>query len=132
MGNTFNSTAIYAQYSMPYLDFGQPALRKTPHKIMVFTRPEGAVTLNTELTYDWGNAEAVNPTSYSTETTGNPAIYGIAVYGTDTYGGSTVPALMTNIHGSGNSMRIQFSTEEEEAPYSIQAVIIVYKVNGYK
>jgi hypothetical protein len=131
-GNSFNGVDIYAQYATPYLDFGAPSMRKTPHQILVFTRPEGAVTLNVELTYDWGTAYHNNPSDYSVGTEGNPAIFGFAIYGTDTYGGVTVPTMVTNVQGSGRSLKITFSTTSQEAPYSIQGMVIKYEQAGFK
>jgi len=132
VGNSFGGSDIFAQYATPYLHFGQANLRKTPHQILVFTKPEGAVTLNTALNYDWGLSTKINPNSYVTQTQGNPAIYGVAVYGTATYGGATVPTMLTNVQGSGYSVKITFSTEDQSAPYSIQGMVIKYEVNGYK
>lgn len=132
IGNSFNGEDIYAEYGTPYLDFQEPSIRKTPHNITVFCRPEGSVTLNTALVYDWGIVNRINPTSYETETTGDPAIYGLAVYGTDTYGGVTVPSMITNVQGSGHSFKIIFSTWGQSAPYSIQSLVIIFEDNGVK
>lgn len=132
VGNSFDGNDIFAQYSTPYIDFGAPSIRKTPNKITVFTRPEGNVTLQTAINYDWGSEAALNPSSYTAESEGGPSIYGLAVYGTNNYGGATVPTLLTNVQGSGNSVQIIFTTEDQSAPYSIQGLVVEYTVNGFK
>jgi len=131
-GNSFNGSDIYAQYDTPYIHFGQANIRKTPHQILVFTRPEGAVVLNSALTYDWGLASKINPNTYVVQTQGNPAVYGLAIYDLATYDGVTVPTMLTNVQGSGFSLKISFSTSNQNAPYSIQGMVIKYEVNGYK
>lgn len=132
VGNSFNGANIFAQYSTPYIDFGAPSIRKTPNKITVFTRPEGDVTLQTAINYDWGSEAATNPASYTADSEGGPSVYGTAVYGTGTYGGATVPTLLTNVQGSGNSMQITFTTNGQDASYSIQGIVVEYTINGFK
>jgi hypothetical protein len=132
-GTSFNGANIEAEYSTPYLDFGSPALRKTIHSIRIFVRPEGDLTLNVAVMYDWGDQDAINPSPYSATTTGtDAAVYGVALYGTDEYGGITVPAILTNIQGSGDSARFTFSTTGTEPSYSIQSLLPIFKTEGYR
>jgi hypothetical protein len=132
-GNSFNGVNIQAKYTTPYIDFQQPAIRKTLHEIMLFTRPEGDLRVNMALKFDWGISDRINPTpgyNFSGEATGD--VYGIAIYGTDTYGGGdAAPVVYTNVQGSCKSFSLVFSSDDTNAPYTIQGFVVKYKTHGY-
>lgn len=131
-GNSFNGTAIPCLYSTPYFDFGSPSIRKGIKSLGIFTRPEGDTTLDVGVTYDWGIANRLNPDSYSTSSTGMAAIFGVAIFGIDTFGGTTEPTMVTNIQGSGKSVRFTFSNEGTDPSFSIQSLLVEYESFGYK
>lgn len=131
-GSSFNGADILAQYHTPYLDFGEPALRKTLKSIGLFTRPEGSVNIDLSINYDWGILDRINPTGYELQSTGDIVTYGYAVYGTDSYGGISAPTMYTNIQGSGKSAQLRFQTNGTEPSYTIQSLLFVFEVNGFK
>lgn len=134
VGNSFNGENIRAQYVTPYIDFQTPGIRKTVHEIMLFTKPEGAVTINCSLSFDWNSYIAINPSpGYEFETIGGSGdVYGTAIYGTATYGSNSItPVMVTNMQGSGKSFQLGFSTDDTSAPYTIQGFVTKYKNHGY-
>lgn len=132
-GNNFDGADIPTTYTMPYLDFGDVFVRKTVHKILVFLRTELAdVILNTRIKFDWDDDEVTNPSSYSLESDMNASYYGTGVYGTSTYSTAPEPTTISNIEGSGFSVRPSFTTNNASGSHSIQAVVFEYSVNGRK
>lgn len=132
-GNSFNGANIQAVYQTPYIDFQQPILRKTLHEATIFTRPEGSINLNLGVKFDWGIANRINPTpdyTFSAFPTGD--IYGVAVFGTDTYGGTEIePVVSTNLQGSCKSFSLVFASDDTNDPYTIQGFVIKFKIHGY-
>ena len=132
-GNNFDGADIPTTYTMPYLDFGDVFVRKTVHKILVFLRTELAdVILNTRIKFDWDDDEVTNPSSYSLESDMNASYYGTGVYGTSTYSTAPEPTTISNIEGSGFSVRPSFTTNNASGSHSIQAVVFEYSINGRK
>jgi hypothetical protein len=131
-GSDFDGANIRAVYTMPYLDFGDVFVRKSIHKISVFLRAEGDVLLNTALQFNWSSAYVFNPNDYTLENSTSGAVYGTGVYDTDMYAAAPAPVVLSNVEGSGESVRITFSSFDTSEPYSIQAVIFEYAVNGRK
>lgn len=129
-GNSFDGSNVIASYTMPYNDFGDCHIRKNIHKITLFLRPEGEVLLNTALQFDWGRENVINPTSYLMEGEITGALYGTAVYGIDRYARGVLPVLYQNVSGSGFSARITFTSNDMNAPYSLQGIVFEYAVNG--
>lgn len=132
LGNSFDGENISAVYVTPYLDFGESQVRKTLHKISVFLRAEGELTLNTALQYDWNSRDVYNPTTYLIEDNVSGTVYGVGIYGTARYATPVSPVLIKNVEGSGFSNRITFSTNDMNDSYSIQGIVYEYAVNGRK
>lgn len=131
-GTSFDGSDITAIYTTPYLDFGESQVRKTIHKISVFIRPEGSLTLNTAIQYDWDSRDVFNPSTYLLEGSVTGARYGEAIYGTSRYATGVSPVLLKNVEGSGFSNRLTFSTSDMNEGYSIQGIVYEYAVNGRK
>lgn len=132
VGNNLDGSDILAVYTMPYLDFGDVFIRKTIHKVTMFLRPEGEVSISALLQFDWDSDEVLNPSSYLLEDDVSGSVYDIAVYDTDMYAGMTSPVLIKNVEGSGMSARFTFTSHDQRDSYSIQAIVFEYAVAGRK
>ena len=130
IGNTFDSEPIRSIYQTPFLDFGDTELRKTVRNIRVFVRPEGSMSLDLGLKFDWDNAGTLNPQSYDVFSGGSPGVYGIAIYGIDVYGGITVPAENIPVSGSCWSLQVALVDSGSSAPFSIQSIVIEFSTDG--
>jgi hypothetical protein len=131
-GHSFDGEPITAIYTTPYLDFGESMVRKTIHRINIFIRPEGELSINAALQYDWGSRKVTNPSTYVIEGSVTGDLYGSAIYGTSHYATSVEPMLWQNIEGSGFSNKITFSSSDTNESYSIQGIVYEYAVNGRK
>lgn len=133
-GNKFGDQNVSARFATPYLDFGQTGIRKTMHRIRVFTQPEGVMNVHTKLRYDWANIEKLNPATFdlSIDLGSGSAIYGEAVYGEATYSYFPVPVLLTNVQGSGFSVQITYTTNDDNPPYTLQGALYEFHMEGRK
>lgn len=132
-GNSFAGANITSLYSTPYLDLGSPMYRKLSREINLFLRPEGNLSLNVELEFDWGASDRVNPSTYSlADEDISVATYGTTVEYDDgsIYGGNIFPKLETPIQGSFYSVRLKISSVGTQAPHSIQGIIFSYSEKG--
>lgn len=133
-GQSFDGRDIVSVYSTPYLDYGDPTIRKIPHKINTFIRAEGPFTLNLSLQYDWGDQDTARPSAYDQSSAGAPTVYGgrnITYSGNNvTYGGNTRPVMVTDLQGSGFSVRATFVTSEQSQPFTIQSLVFEFAVAG--
>jgi len=133
-GESFDGQDIVSIYSTPYLDFGDTEIRKVPHRINTFVRAEGPFTLNLSLQYDWGDQDTARPSTYEQTSTGAPTVYGgrNIVFGGDnvTYGGNSRPVIISDLQGSGYSVRATFVTSGQSAPFSIQGIVFEFALSG--
>lgn len=132
VGNSFDGANIEAIYSTPYFDFGDPYIRKTLHKILLFLRPEDSVELSMRIRFDWGNKDAHNPSSYILTSTIEGADYGEGIYGTSVYALSPPPITFKNVEGSHFSSNLTFTSDNTDGSFSIQAIVFEHSVNGRK
>ena len=135
-GGTFQDNNVFASYKTPFLDFGNPILRKLFSKVTIFTRPEGDNNFLVTADYDWDDADVFSPTDYSIASTGARAEYRDTATAYNTtgfvYGGATKAVIQQGIQGSGKSMLLRFVTTSSANPYSIFGFAIQYEEAGLR
>lgn len=133
-GSSFNGRAISAMYVTPYLDFGNPVLRKSLKSVKVFFRPEGKLSVNFGLGFDWGDEENMNNLvpDWLLEGEGTVSYYNQAIYNQSNYSGVPLPFVFQNIEGSGFSSRFLFVSEDTNPSYTIQSIVAEITPNGHE
>ena len=135
VGSSFDGRDIIAVYRTPYLDIGETEVRKTIFKVNTFIRAEGPFEMNLGLDYDWGDYNTAKPATYFQASLGGPTVYGggeSVAYGAPNiiYGGSSKPIIVSDVQGSGFSVRATYVTVGQSKPYSIQGLVFEYSVEG--
>ena len=135
----FAGSDIVAIYETPYMDMGDPLVRKTVRKIDAFIRAEGSLTLGVALDFDYGDPDLFRPADMSEVTEGAIVKFdrsGVTFVDDvdDTsiflYGGQTKPVLSYHVSGSGNSVQFRFICNGKFAPFSIQGLIVKFTTSG--
>ena len=136
-GNTFtnagdDSLSIQARFKSAHLTMGDPGIRKRLHRAIINYRPEGSLSTNLGLEYDFGSSDTPNPASISFEGTADLAIYGGSTYGTTQYGGAEFVLIRQPITGSGFAVAVQFTEKSDEtsAPYSLRGFSLEFAAAG--
>jgi hypothetical protein len=133
-GNNQNGEDIVAIYSTPYLDFGDTEVRKVMHRINTFIRAEGPFTLNLSLQFDWGDQDTARPSAYDQQSAGAPTVFGapgVSYGGVNvTYGGNSRPVMISDLQGSGYSVRATFVSVGQAAPHTIQGMVFEFALSG--
>lgn len=124
-GNLFDTEVIKAYYYSPFFIMDQSAVRKTCYKVRLYTDPQGGVVGNLNLRLDFNELGVIQPQTipFSSATSG-VSFYGSAIYGTGTYGGKLVTVFDKQVVGSGFSVSLEYSFNEEVLPFSIDAVTL--------
>jgi hypothetical protein len=133
-GKNFNGDDIVSIYATPYLDFGETEQRKVMRKVNTFIRGEGPFEMLLSVTYDWGDGQALVPSTYSQASDGAPTRYGgrtIDYNGANVlYGGSSKPVMTSDIQGSGFSVQATFVSVGQTEPFSIQGMVFEFSTAG--
>ena len=123
-GNDYNGAAIDAKFTTADVDMGDIGLTKNIHWLKVSAKPEGDLTLNVRLLYDFDSDEIHKPSAYTLSNISTPSIFGSAIFGTSVFGVPIKPLTKLNTEGSGFSCAFSFYTSTLDAPYNIQSFFI--------
>jgi hypothetical protein len=131
--NNFDGANIPATFSTPFLPINDPRVRKTFYRIFLYTDPQGSVTTDVALKYDFEESDVIQPAEINfNNTSGSNAIafYGDATFGTGTYGGTIKRLFDSQTVGSGFVVSLVFTSESTNPPYSLDALTLEYGTYG--
>ena len=131
-GNSFDGDNIVASFATPFVYINDPRVRKTFYKMVLYTDPQGGVTTSVNLKLDFDNAGSIQPaTILLSNETGTVGFYGNsgAKYGTTVYGNKLTKQFETQLIGSGFSVSIQFVSNGQNPPFSLDAATIEYSTH---
>lgn len=132
-GSSFDGSPVTAMLQLPYCPYGDSAFRKTFYKAHVYTLPEGSTAVTVGLLFDFAMPSVLQPAAQSLSYTGTAYFYDDtgSVYGSTSYASSTDgPVYDLNLEGSGKTASFYFYSNDTQAPYSIQSLVIEYATDG--
>jgi len=131
-GNTLDGSDIIASFATPFVFMEDARIRKTMYKLFLYTDPQGSVSVNTNLKFDFDTVGSVQPSLITlSNVTSSVGIYGtsVAKYGTTTYGTKLKKLFETQVIGSGFSVSLQFTSESTDPPFSLDAATLEYSTH---
>lgn len=136
LGNSFNGSNISATFSSPFLAFADPRVRKTFYKMFLYTDPEGSVDFDVSLKLDFDrvNTGLIQPPAITLSNSADDIfLFGAfdSLYGTATYSSGNIETLFeTQLIGSGFTAAVQVDCDNQNPPFTLDAVTIEYAANG--
>jgi hypothetical protein len=131
--NNFDGANIPATFSTPFLPINDPRVRKTFYRMFLYTDPQGSVTTDVSLKYDFEEENVIQPAEINFNNTSGAnaiAFYGDATFGTGTYGGTIKRLFDSQTVGSGFVVSLVFTSESTNPPYSLDALTLEYGTYG--
>jgi hypothetical protein len=128
-GNSFDGANIVASFATPYIHITDPRVRKTFYKMFLYTNPQGSVTTSVNLKLDFDDFGSIQPETITlSNNTGSVGFYGTstAKYGTTVYGAKLKKLFQTQVIGSGFSVSLQFVSDSQDPPFSLDAATLEY------
>jgi hypothetical protein len=128
-GNSFDGTNIIASFATPYVPINDFRVRKTFYKLYLYTDPQGSVTTSVNLKLDFDDQGSIQPsTIVLSNSAGSVGFYGTssAKYGTTVYGDKLKKQFQTQVVGSGFSVSLQFVSDSQDPPFSLDAATLEY------
>lgn len=131
-GNSFDGANIKASFATPFVPIQDPRLRKTFYKMVLYADPQGGVSFSVNLKFDFDTFGSIQPDTINlSNDTGIVGFYGSsnAKYGTIVYGGKLVKQFETQVVGSGFSVSLQFVSDSQDPPFSLDAATLEYAIH---
>jgi hypothetical protein len=131
-GNNLDGENIIAAFSTPFMPVNDPRIRKAFYKAYLYVDPQGSVTTLLNLKLDFDDPDVIQPDTITlSNTAGAIGLYGssAAVYGTSVYGEKLKNVFQTQIVGSGFAVSLQFVSQSQDPPFSLDAVTLEYSTH---
>jgi hypothetical protein len=129
-GNSFDGSNIQTTFATPHLPIQDPRVRKTFYKLFLYTDPQGSVNFDVSLKLDFDGQDVIQPATINfANTTGVVGFYGTGTYGTISYGSKLQKLFEGQIIGSGFAVSFQFSSDNSDPPFSLDALTVEYGIN---
>lgn len=128
-GNSFDGTNIVASFATPFVSINDPRIRKTFYKLFLYTDPQGGVTTSVNLKLDFDTQGSIQPDTIElSNEAGTVGFYGSsgARYGTTVFGSKLVKQFETQVIGSAFSVSLQFVSDGQNPPFSLDAATLEY------
>lgn len=129
-GNSFDGSNIIATFKTNPIFADDPGLRKTIYKLTTYYRIEGNFTLFAKLVYDFNDALTVQPDAFTLTQPAGAAVFGSAVFGSAVFGSFETPLATKNVHGSGNTVQVHYTSNAMDSPITIQGFKLEYGLYG--
>lgn len=100
--------------------------------MFLYTDPQGSVTTSVNLKYDFDDFGSIQPaTILLSNNAGSVGFYGsnTAIYGTTVYGTKLKKLFQTQVIGSGFTVSLQFVSDSQDPPFSLDAVTLEYSTH---
>ena len=131
--SSFDGNNIATTFATPFYPINDPRIRKTIYKAQFYLDPEGRVNFDLNLKFDFDESGAVvMPAVTFTNASSNASqFYGIAAYGTATYGAKLQKVFSAQTTGSGNTISAQFEADNNtDVPYALDALTLEYATHA--
>lgn len=131
--SSFDGNNIATTFATPFYPINDPRIRKTIYKAQFYLDPEGRVNFDLNLKFDFDESGAVvMPAVTFTNATSNASqFYGIAAYGSATYGAKLQKVFSAQTTGSGNTISAQFEADNNtDVPYALDALTLEYATHA--
>ena len=129
-GNSFDGLNIQTTFATPHLPISDPRRRKTFYKLFLYTDPQGSVAFDVSLKLDFDSQGTIQPAPISIlNTQGTVGFFGSGTFGVTRFGTKLLKLFQTQVVGSGFTVSFQFESNDQNPPYSIDALTVEYGLN---
>ncbi len=134
IGNSFSGSNVFASFSIPYITYNDPAIRKVLQKLEIFIDAEGLNDIRVTPVFDYASSDVVQPPSIMIV----GATTGFAVYDEaetkydddDMYDSTPVTQNNVNLEGSCLNCAFIVGSDDQLAPYVIKEIVVQYGLGG--
>jgi hypothetical protein len=122
--------SIDSTFRSPDLTMGDPGIRKNMQRINLNWKPEGEVSANMYVKYNYDDGETPQPDVITLETSGSGAIFGSGQFGTAVYGLGDLPITRKTVEGSGFAVALKITDTSTNNPWTIKGFQMEFTPGG--
>jgi len=130
-GSSFDGKNIVATFATPFVFINDPQMRKTFYKLNIYTDPQGSFESVVNLKLDFDTEGVVQPPEIEfSNITNTVSLYGVSTYGTGSFGGKLKKIFSTQTVGSGFNVSLEFVSDSQTPPFSLDAATLEFATHG--
>ena len=124
------TTALDSTYRSPDMTMGDPGIRKSMERINLNWKPEGEVSANMYLQFNYNDVNTPQPSVITLESSGSGAYYGTGIFGTSAFGQGDLPITRKSVEGSGFAIALKITDTSNNIPWSIRGFQLEFVPGG--
>lgn len=131
-GNSFDSKSIRAVFHTPFFSMQDPRVRKTFYKSHTYIDHTGSIDCSCSPRIDFDNKNTIQPEAFTiSDSVSSGSYYGEAIYGVATYSSAEKPSRVfsNQLTGSGFSLSLEYNFEDNNPPFTLDALIVEFNTN---
>ena len=117
-------------YRSPDMTMGDPGIRKSMERINLNWKPEGEVSANIYLQFNYNDVGTPQPSVITLESSGSGAYFGIGTYGTSAWGQGDLPITRKSVEGSGFAIALKITDTSNKIPWAIRGFQLEFVAGG--
>jgi len=117
-------------FRSPDITMGDPGIRKSMQRVNLNWKPEGEVSANMYIQYNYNDKDTPQPSLVSLTTSGGGAFYGGAVFGTAAFGQGDLPITRKTIEGSGFAVALKLTDTSSNIPWALKGFEFEFTPGG--
>ena len=127
ISTTYN---LDSTYRSPDMTMGDPGIRKSMERINLNWKPEGEVSANMFLQFNYNDVNTPQPSVITLSSSGSGAYFGIGLFGTSAYGQGDLPITRKSVEGSGFAIALKITDTSNNIPWSIRGFQLEFVPGG--
>ena len=112
------------------MTMGDPGIRKSMERINLNWKPEGEVSANMYLQFNYNDVNTPQPSVITLESTGSGAYFGVGIYGTSAWGQGDLPITRKSVEGSGFAIALKITDTSNKIPWAIRGFQLEFVAGG--
>ena len=130
-GTSFNGSNIVATFATPFVYIEDPQIRKSFYKLNIYTDPQGSFESVVNLKLDFDTEGVIQPPEIEfSNVTNTVSLFGVSTYGTGSFGGKLKKIFSTQTIGSGFNVSLEFVSDSQTPPFSLDAATLEFATHG--
>ena len=124
------TNALDSTYRSPDMTMGDPGIRKSMERINLNWKPEGEVSANMYVQYNYNDTDTPQPSVITLSSAGSGAYYGAGVFGTAAWGLGDLPITRKSVEGSGFAVAVKITDTSTNQPWAIRGFQLEFVPGG--
>ena len=112
------------------MTMNDPGIRKSMERINLNWKPEGEVSANMFLQFNYNDVNTPQPSVITLSSSGSGAYFGIGLFGTSAYGQGDLPITRKSVEGSGFAIALKITDTSNNIPWSIRGFQLEFVPGG--